>query len=72
MQEIDMDLKSLRNKVPASLRGIIDVNPDKPIPMEELEVWKRKYDEFVEKDKKNKDYAPCESTVLLLCLKGGD
>lgn len=55
MQEIDMDLKSLRNKVPASLRGIIVVNPDKPIPMEELEVWKSKYDEFVEKDKKNKD-----------------
>lgn len=55
MQEKDMDLKSLRNKVPALLRRIIDMNPDKPIPMEELEVWKSKYDEFVEKDKKNKD-----------------
>lgn len=55
MQEKDLDLKSLDDKLPASLRGLIYMEPYKPTPKGELEEWRKKYAEFLENNKKNKD-----------------
>ena len=55
MQEKDLDLKSLDDKLPASLRGLIYMEPYEPIPKEKIEEGKRLIAEFLENNKKNKD-----------------